>query len=159
MNDKQKLAEAKAEVYTKGFYKGIMKVGEFVGEKVETAKKMTKDLLIKTNQGAVYYEPENLVISRLGEECVVSMCDQWYINYGVEDVKAKLMEYIKGNKFKSFNEIILKSFEDALDWLKEWGCSRSFGLGTRIPWDKKFLIESLSDSTIYMAYYTVCNLL
>ncbi len=49
MNDKQKLADAKAEVYTKGFYKGVMKVGEFKGEKVENAKKLTKDLLIKNN--------------------------------------------------------------------------------------------------------------
>ena len=26
-----------------------------------------------------------------------------------------------------------------------------------MPWDDKFLIESLSDSTIYMAYYTVAH--
>lgn len=32
-------------------------------------------------------------------------------------------------------------------------------LGTKIPWDQQYLIESLSDSTIYMAYYTVCHLL
>lgn len=42
-----------------------------------------------------------------------------------------------------------------LGWLQQWACSRSFGLGTRLPWDEQFLIESLSDSTIYMAYYTV----
>jgi leucyl-tRNA synthetase len=46
MNDKQKLLDAKQEVYLKGFYKGVMKVGEFKGEKVETAKKLTKDLII-----------------------------------------------------------------------------------------------------------------
>ena len=63
MNDKHKLAEAKAEVYTKGFYKGVMKIGEFKGEKVETAKKLTKQLLVKTNQAIVYYEPENTAIS------------------------------------------------------------------------------------------------
>ena len=34
-----------------------------------------------------------------------------------------------------------------------------FGLGTRMPWDDKFLIESLSDSTIYMAFYSVAHLL
>ena len=28
-----------------------------------------------------------------------------------------------------------------------------------MPWDEKFLIESLSDSTIYMAYYAVAHLL
>lgn len=52
-----------------------------------------------------------------------------------------------------------KCYEDALDWLGEWGCSRSFGLGTALPWDKQYVIESLSDSTIYMAYYTVAHLL
>jgi len=50
-------------------------------------------------------------------------------------------------------------FEGVLDWLKQWACSRSYGLGSRIPWDKQFLVESLSDSTIYMSYYTVAHLL
>ena len=31
--------------------------------------------------------------------------------------------------------------------------------GSKIPWDEQYLIESLSDSTIYMAYYTVAHLL
>lgn len=43
--------------------------------------------------------------------------------------------------------------------LNEWGCSRSFGLGTHLPSDEQYVIESLSDSTIYMAYYTVAHLL
>jgi len=42
-------------------------------------------------------------------------------------------------------------------WLKEWACSRQFGLGTLLPWDQKWVIESLSDSTIYMAYYTIAH--
>lgn len=54
---------------------------------------------------------------------------------------------------------IRKSFCDAVGWLGEWACSRSFGLGTHVPWDEKFLIESLSDSTIYMAYYLVAHFL
>ena len=28
-----------------------------------------------------------------------------------------------------------------------------------MPWDPQYLIESLSDSTIYMAYYTIAHLL
>nr|CAD1838835.1 unnamed protein product [Ananas comosus var. bracteatus] len=43
--------------------------------------------------------------------------------------------------------------------LPMWACSRSFGLGTRIPWDEQFLVESLSDSTLYMAYYTIAHIL
>ena len=32
-------------------------------------------------------------------------------------------------------------------------------LARRLPWDPVYLVESLSDSTIYMAYYTVAHLL
>jgi leucyl-tRNA synthetase len=71
-----------------------MKVGQFKGEKVEQAKKLTKELLVKSKEGVVYYEPENLCISRLGEECVVALCDQWYINYGIESIKKELLNYI-----------------------------------------------------------------
>ena len=28
-------------------------------------------------------------------------------------------------------------------------------MGTKLPWDSKWIIEPLSDSTIYMAYYTI----
>jgi leucyl-tRNA synthetase len=31
---------------------------------------------------------------------------------------------------------------------------RQFGLGTYLPWDTLWVIDSSSDSTIYMAYYT-----
>ena len=46
-------------------------------------------------------------------------------------------------------------YVNTLNWLGNWACSRSFGLGTRVPWDEQFVVESLSDSTIYMSYYTV----
>lgn len=32
-------------------------------------------------------------------------------------------------------------------------------MGTLLPWDKQYVIESLSDSTIYMSYYTICHFL
>ena len=32
-------------------------------------------------------------------------------------------------------------------------------MGSKLPWDEKWLIESLSDSTIYNAYYTVAHFL
>ena len=30
----------------------------------------------------LYSEPEKQVISRSGDECVVALTDQWYLNYG-----------------------------------------------------------------------------
>lgn len=29
-----------------------------------------------------------------------------------------------------------KAINDTVDWLREWGCSRSTGLGTKLPWDQ-----------------------
>ena len=51
------------------------------------------------------------------------------------------------------------AFDSVLDWLHQWACARSYGLGSKLPWDPQFLVESLSDSTIYMSYYTFAHLL
>ncbi|XP_077104697.1 leucine--tRNA ligase, cytoplasmic-like isoform X2 [Siphateles boraxobius] len=60
---------------------------------------------------------------------------------------------------ETFCDETRKNFEATLAWLQEHACSRTYGLGTRLPWDEQWLIESLSDSTIYMAYYTMAHLL
>lgn len=96
-------------------------------------------------------------MSRSGDECVVALTDQWYLLYGEEEWKALSEECLKGMEL--FNDEARHGFEHTLGWLNQWACSRSFGLGTRVPWDPQFLIESLSDSTIYMAFYTVVHLL
>ena len=48
-------------------------------------------------------------------------------------------------------------FENKVDWLKDKACARRKGLGTRLPFDKEWLIESLGDSTIYMSYYIIAR--
>ena len=53
----------------------------------------------------------------------------------------------------------MELFKYTVGWLREWGCSRAYGLGTYMPFDKRYVIESLSDSTIYMAYYTIAHYL
>jgi leucyl-tRNA synthetase len=102
-------------------------------------------------------EPERQVMSRSADECVVALCDQWYLNYGEEKWKSQVREHLKAMEL--YSDEVRKNFEASLDWLHEHACSRSYGLGTKMPWDPKYLIESLSDSTIYMAYYTVAHLL
>jgi leucyl-tRNA synthetase len=41
--------------------------------------------------------------------------------------------------------------------LQDKACARKSGLGTRLPWDKEWIVETLSDSVIYMAYYTIAK--
>jgi len=51
------------------------------------------------------------------------------------------------------------AFEGTLAWLNQWACARTYGLGSKLPWDPHFMVESLSDSTVYMSYYTFSHLL
>jgi len=157
--DKDKLQKAKEEVYTQGFYKGIIDIGKYKGQLIKDIKDKVKEDLIKTNEADFYFEPEGLVKNRMDEECVVALVDQWYVKYGQKEYKDFCLNHIRSNKFNAYSPSTLKGFEQVLGWFSNWGLSRTFGLGSRIPWDKKFLIESLSDSTIYMAYYTIANYL
>uniref|UniRef100_A0ACD5VVK4 Uncharacterized protein n=1 Tax=Avena sativa TaxID=4498 RepID=A0ACD5VVK4_AVESA len=81
----------------------------------------------------------------------------WYITYGETEWKQKAVKCLEN--MNTFSAETRNGFEHTLGWLNQWACSRSFGLGTRIPWDEQFLVESLSDSTLYMAYYTIAHLL
>eukprot|EP01105_Mastigella_eilhardi_P024714 TRINITY_DN64_c0_g4_i1.p1 TRINITY_DN64_c0_g4~~TRINITY_DN64_c0_g4_i1.p1 ORF type:complete len:1079 (-),score=347.02 TRINITY_DN64_c0_g4_i1:3286-6522(-) len=156
-NDSVLLEQAKQLTYLKGFYTGKMCIGPYAGKPVQEVKNTVRDELIASNQAVSYSEPANKVMSRSGDECVVSLCDQWYLKYGEPEWKAQTQELMK--KMEMYHQGSADVMARTLDIFSQWGCSRSFGLGTRLPWDPKYLIESLSDSTIYMAYYTVAHLL
>ncbi|EKX38614.1 hypothetical protein GUITHDRAFT_158495 [Guillardia theta CCMP2712] len=157
-NDKEKLVLAKAKTYKLGFYEGKMTIGDFKGMPVQEAKNRVKAQMLEENNAYSYAEPEKEVMSRSGNECVVALTDQWYIKYGEEEWRKQVEEHLQKD-LNCYSDDTKSKFEAALSWLGEWGCSRSFGLGTLLPWDKQFVIESLSDSTIYMAYYTFCHIL
>lgn len=156
-NDKEPLARAKEEVYKAGFYNGVMTVGDLAGEPVMQAKPKIRELLLSSGQARAYSEPEGKVMSRSGDECVVALCDQWYLEYGEPRWRAQVVKCLE--KANVYADETANAFDAVLEWLKEWACSRQFGLGTKLPWDKNWLIESLSDSTIYMAFYTVAHIL
>jgi len=156
-NDREKLEDAKKKVYLLGFYEGIMQVKGYEGKKVQDVKASLKESLIKSGDAVIYMEPEKKIVSRSGDECVVALCDQWYLDYGEEEWKKLAKECLEG--MRTYHDETMRNFEATLDWLHEHACSRSFGLGTLLPWDTQYVIEALSDSTIYMAYYTVAHLL
>jgi leucyl-tRNA synthetase len=159
-NDKAKLTQAKDETYLKGFTIGIMKFGPYAGEKVSEAKPKIKDEMIAAGQALLYFEPESRVVSRTNDECIVASTDQWYLAYGEESWTQAVKDHILDEeKFNSYDNIAQAKYEYTVDWLQEWACTRQFGLGTFLPWDKQWVIESLSDSTIYMAYYTIAHIL
>jgi len=90
------------------------------------------------------------------------------MNYGLPERSGDaewqpaVLEHVLGNNGRGFNTFsteVKNAFEQVLAWLAQWACARSYGLGTKLPWDQSQLVESLSDSTIYMAYYTFAHLL
>jgi len=156
-NDKAKLTKAKDETYLKGFTIGVMSCGPHAGKKVSDAKPIIRQEMIDAGQACIYFEPESRVVSRTNDECVVAATDQWYLAYGEESWSETVKKHVLGDSFNAYDPSALGRYEYTIGWLKEWACTRQFGLGTYLPWDTTWVIESLSDSTIYMAYYTIAN--
>lgn len=156
--DTKPLAEAKELAYKEGYYQGTMLIGEFKGEKVEAAKPKVREFLLSRKEAFAYSEPEGTVTSRSSDPCVVALCDQWYLDYG-EASWRKQTEELVNEKLNTYHEETKHGFQANLAWLNQWACARSYGLGSKLPWDPQFLVESLSDSSIYMAYYTIAHYL
>jgi len=104
-----------------------------------------------------FSEPNGNVVSRSGDTCIVAKTNQWFINYGDSDLKEIVKNYV-ANTFTCPDKKVHEMVKVGVDWLNEWACSRNFGLGTKIP-NTNDIIDSLSDSTIYMAYYTIVHLI
>ncbi|PPQ63439.1 hypothetical protein CVT24_004971 [Panaeolus cyanescens] len=155
--DTKQLAEAKEIAYKEGFYNGTMTVGEFKGMSVQEAKPKVREAMIGAGLAFAYAEPEGFVLSRSADECVVALMDQWYLDYGEAEWKKKTEGLLA--RMNTHSQETRHAFEKTLDWLNQWACARTYGLGSDLPWDPQFLVESLSDSTIYMSYYTVAHLL
>lgn len=164
-NEREKLEAIKKELYTltlnksrfnekyeKGFKVNLS------GMPVREGQEIIKKELLNDKKIHIFYELTGKVVSRSLAECVVKIVDdQWFINYNNPEWKKLAHECIASMNF--YPGKARQQFEYCIDWLHEWACTHHEGLGTRLPWDEKWVIESLSDSTIYMAYYTISHLI
>jgi leucyl-tRNA synthetase len=155
------LEKATSEIYSYELYRGKMSqnTGKYAGMPVSDAKDKIKKEIIATGSGDIMFELINKPVRcRCGTECVVKLLnDQWFLNYG--DKKWKDLAYECINSMNIVPEEIRQEFNYVIDWLRERACARKSGLGTKLPWDNEWIIESLSDSVIYMAYYIIAKYL
>ncbi|WP_048192189.1 leucine--tRNA ligase [Pyrolobus fumarii] len=136
----------------------IAAVKAWIAEKpVPEAREATKKWLEAIGYADIMYEVMNKpVYCRCGTEIVVKVLeDQWFINYGDPEWKKLAREALA--RMRIVPPEMREEFEKTIDWLHERACARTRGLGTELPWAKGWIIESLSDSTIYMAFYTVIH--
>jgi leucyl-tRNA synthetase len=153
------IEKATNELYSHEFYKGKMlhNTGKYGGMPVSEAKDKVKSEILMSGDADIMFELINKPVRcRCGTECVVKLLnDQWFLNYG--DTKWKHLAHECLNNMEIVPEEIRQEFNYVLDWLRERACARKTGLGTRLPWDQDWIIESLSDSVIYMAYYILAK--
>jgi leucyl-tRNA synthetase len=153
-----RLEEATSEVYREEFMKGIMRenTGPFAGMPVRDAKELMASRLIESKDGAELLDLPSPVVCRCGTRNHVKILpDQYLLAYS--DPSWKELAKRALSRMRILPEEARPLFESYIDWYKDWAFVRTFGLGTRLPWDSSFMIETLSDSTVYNAYYIVAK--
>ena len=151
------LEEATQALYTDEFHRGVLRgmYGDFAGEVVEDAREAFRELHREGGAFDAMYEFTEEVVCRCGGDVEVSEQETWFLRYNDPDWRAKATR--AADRIDAIPESTRAEYHHTIDWLEEWPCIRNYGLGTRLPWDPDFVIEPLSDSTIYMAYYTLAH--
>lgn len=151
--------EATNEVYSKEFYSGILceNTSKFAGLKVSEAKETIKAWLVESKNSDMLLElNDGPIRCRCGAECVVKLLNnQWFLNYLDQPWKDKTNQCFE--KMSILPNEIRTEFNYVVGWLRQRACARQHGLGTNLPWDQNWIVESLSDSVIYMAYYILAK--
>ena len=158
--EREKLDEATKEIYTKEFHQGVLKevFGKWAGKTVGEAKEEIIDHLVAMGVAVRHYTLPSPVYCRCGARAHVKIVkDQWFLRYSDPEWKRRAHECIDSMTF--LPEAVREYFHKQVDWYEDWACTHKGELGEPLPWDPDWVLESLSDSTIYMAYYTIAKYL
>ncbi len=143
-------------VYSKEFHMGVMKenCGEFHGLPVREAKEAVRERLSSLGLASTMYDLPKKIVCRCGTTCMTRVIEnQWFLKYSDEEWKESAREAIAQMSF--YPPELKELFLHYVDWYHDWACTRRTGLGTPFPYDRDWIVETLTDSTIYMAFYTV----
>lgn len=156
-SDDPSLADATQDLYEHEFHHG--RLGESYDDYANKVVESVRDDLREDyrEQGVIesMYDFPKEVVCRCGGDVEVAEQESWFLRYNDDDWKEKACQAVE--QLEAIPENTRDQYYHTIDWLNEWPCIRNFGLGTRLPWDDNFVIEPLSDSTIYPAYYTIAH--
>ncbi len=158
-SDKE-LERISEEIYKIEFYHGIMRENalQFSGKKVLQIKDEVKEWMLSSRFAIRFYETSRKAVTRSGNKVIVAVVKgQWFLDYSNEEWKKKTHRLIDSMEF--LPPSFAKQFHETVDWLRERPCVRRRGLGTKFPFEEGWIIESLSDSTIYTAFYTIIDII
>jgi leucyl-tRNA synthetase len=155
--DDPQLETVTKELYNREFHAGHLTDAyeEFAGEVVEDVRERFREYYGDAGAFDAMQEFSAEVVCRCGGDVEVAKQDTWFLRYDDETWKRKAKNAV--SQMDAIPENTRGEYTHTIDWLNEWPCIRNYGLGTRLPWDEEFVIEPLSDSTVYMAYYTIAH--
>jgi leucyl-tRNA synthetase len=149
--------EAKKQVYKDGYHMGVMKdvCGEFSGMRVEEAKDKIQQAMLASKEAEIFRDLTEEVVCRCGQRVHIKRIDdQWFINYADRQLTDSTKEHCRDMTI--FPAQYYENVQGVLDWYRERACVRLGNwLGTRFPFDNKWIIEAISDSTLYPLFYTI----
>ncbi|MFT4890391.1 MAG: leucyl-tRNA synthetase [Halobacteriales archaeon] len=151
------LEEVTQELYNREFHSGRLKdmYGEFAGEVIEDVRDDLRDHYREQGAFDAMHEFSEEVVCRCGGDVEVAKQETWFLRYDDSEWKERAHRAVE--RLDAIPENTREQYDHTVDWLQEWPAIRNYGLGTRLPWDDEFVIEPLSDSTIYMSYYTIAH--
>lgn len=154
------LEKAKQELYKLEHYGGKLNenCGEFKGLPVKFAKTKVQEKIAELELGGEFLETSRRAETRAGNEVIVANLDgQWFLDYSKAEIKEKAYALLDS---MVYNPHKMKATQKGyLEWVQMRPCARKRGIGTRLPFDKDWVIESLSDSTIYQMYYLIAHII
>ncbi|UCB59224.1 MAG: leucine--tRNA ligase [Thermoplasmatales archaeon] len=153
----EKLDQATEEIYKKEFHTGYLNenTGKYAGIKVSDIKDEVKNELIENNQAIIMREFSEEVICRCGRKVIIKQIpDQWFIKYSDGNLTNKSKKHVSNMNISP--EDYKNELPGILEWFDDRACIRKGSwLGTEFPFKKDWIIEPISDSTLYPAYYIV----
>ncbi len=156
-HEHDKLEEATKTIYKNEFHSGVMNAlcGEYAGTRVDEVKDTLFRDFIDIGIADIFYEFSERVVCRCGGNALIKLIpDQWFIRYSDPELTEKAKEHSK-NMTIIPNEYY-QELPGVLDWFNDRACIRQGAwLGTDFPFKEDWIIEPISDSTLYPAYYII----
>lgn len=151
------LEDAKKEIYKLGFNFGVLNenCGKYNGQRVAKAKDAFKEELISKGFADTMQDLSQEVICRCAGKVLIKKVEgQWFIKYSDEELTNKTKKHALTMNISPQN--YYDNIEETIEWFKDRPCARQGRwLGTPFPFDKTYVVEAISDSTLYPMYYLV----
>lgn len=156
----KELELATQEVYKEEFYGGKLNslCGEFSGLWIKAIKDQVKSKLFSLGLALDFFETSRKAVTRSNDEVIVANLEgQWFLDYSKDETKQKAYALLESMVYQPTKmRDVQKGY---LEWVQKRPCARRRGIGTHLPFDPEWIVEPLSDSTIYQMLYLIIDII